>query len=558
MLTNFCVFAAIAIAIAGARNHIVKDEEPLKTPDWGSSYTAKGILYIPYAEIAEPFYAWYDAANKKSRIDYYGGMVKTYQLGTTGEFGTSLKLAPVTTEEAMNIERCLQVNGTSDYSIEPQAILPDLNGFECVGQEMINGLNTEKWQMKDSIGQKSNKYTMWLRWKNDPENSAVKYPVPIKYEMRGFNSLLGSHYDHYYLEYDYYDNSDIDPNTFEISNDLVCSSFPGPGDSHIYTFNPMKEFIHPTTSAHLDFEFNKFMNKHAKNYLTTKEHTQRKEIFRQNIRFVHSQNRKQRGFSLAINHLADRTPLEIKALRGRTHSGEYNGGKPFPYKNVKDSALPESFDWRIYGAVTPVKDQSVCGSCWSFGTVGAIEGAYFLKTGGNLVRLSQQALIDCSWGYGNNGCDGGEDFRAYQWMQKHGGIPTEEEYGPYLGQDSYCHVQNTTLVAKITGWVNVTSNDQNALKIALLKHGPISVAIDASPRTFTFYSNGIYYDDKCKNDIDGLDHAVLLVGYGKINDKGYWLVKNSWSNYWGNDGYILMSMNNNNCGVMTTPTYVTM
>lgn len=106
--------------------------------------------------------------------------------------------------------------------------------------------------------------------------------------------------------------------------------------------------------------------------------------------------------------------------------------------------------------MTPVKDQSICGSCWSFGTIGAIEGAFFLRNGGNLVRLSQQALIDCSWGYGNNGCDGGEDFRAYQWMLKMGGVPTEEEYGGYLGQDGYCHVQNVTLQAPITGWVNVS------------------------------------------------------------------------------------------------------
>ena len=79
---------------------------------------------------------------------------------------------------------------------------------------------------------------------------------------------------------------------------------------------------------------------------------------------------------------------------------------------------------RLYGAVTPVKDQSVCGSCWSFGTVGTLEGALFLNTG-QLTRLSQQALVDCSWGFGNNGCDGGEDWRAYQWIIKHGGIPTE-------------------------------------------------------------------------------------------------------------------------------------
>lgn len=98
------------------------------------------------------------------------------------------------------------------------------------------------------------------------------------------------------------------------------------------------------------------------------------------------------------------------------------------------------------------------------------------------------------YSYGNNGCDGGEDFRAYQWMMKHGGIPSEEEYGPYLGQDGYCHIANTTMHAKITGFVNVTTNDINSLKQAMLKNGPISVAIDASHKTFSFYSNGVYYE----------------------------------------------------------------
>lgn len=124
--------------------------------------------------------------------------------------------------------------------------------------------------------------------------------------------------------------------------------------------------------------------------------------------------------------------------------------------------------------------------------------------------------------YGNNGCDGGEDFRAYQWMMKHGGIPTEEGYGPYLGQvspsssisndwiycvykyfcfisgfffkDGYCHADKVPKVAPITGYVNVTSGDENALKLAIFKHGPISVAIDAGHKTFSFYSNGIYYE----------------------------------------------------------------
>ena len=89
-----------------------------------------------------------------------------------------------------------------------------------------------------------------------------------------------------------------------------------------------------------------------------------------------------------------------------------------------------------------------------------------------LVRLSQQALIDCSWGFGNNGCDGGEDFRVYQWMMKHGGIPTEESYGPYLGQDGFCHLEQASMGLKIKGWVNVTSGDVDALKVrvSILKH----------------------------------------------------------------------------------------
>ncbi|KAG8297011.1 hypothetical protein J6590_044665 [Homalodisca vitripennis] len=110
---------------------------------------------------------------------------------------------------------------------------------------------------------------------------------------------------------------------------------------------------------------------------------------------------------------------------------------------------------------------------------------------------SWKALVDCSWGEGNNGCDGGEDFRAYQWMMKHGGLPLEADYGNYLGQDGYCHINGTPTVAAIMGYVNVTSNDPEALKVALLKHGPISVAIDASNPTFTFYANGIYNEKNC-------------------------------------------------------------
>uniref|UniRef100_A0A8B9Z3V7 Peptidase C1A papain C-terminal domain-containing protein n=1 Tax=Buteo japonicus TaxID=224669 RepID=A0A8B9Z3V7_9AVES len=138
------------------------------------------------------------------------------------------------------------------------------------------------------------------------------------------------------------------------------------------------------------------------------------------------------------------------------------------------------------------------------------------------------------------------EWRAYEWIKKHGGIASTESYGTYKGQ-----------VRVITGYVNVTSGNITAVKAAIYKHGPVAVSIDASHKTFSFYSNGIYYEPKC-GESGALDHAVLAVGYGVLQGETYWLIKNSWSTYWGNDGYILMAMKDNNCGVATEATYPTL
>ncbi|XP_014483749.1 PREDICTED: digestive cysteine proteinase 1 [Dinoponera quadriceps] len=547
--TLLLIFCGICYVVASSK-------EALAGPAFSQTYTVKGTLYIPYAEIREPFYAWYDGTSGSSRIDYYGGMVKTYQLSHKEQYGASIKIAPVTTESVINEDTCLQVNGTKDMKIEPQSILPDTHEMKCIGEEMINGLMCEKWRLVQEIGEKTNKYTLWIRYKKSPRVPQLKEPIPVRYEMRGFNSLLGSHYDHYYLDYDWYSSETPSSDVFKITENTTCASFPGPGENHIYTFNPMREFIH-NYEGHVDEAFDNFKTTHKKHYSNDLDHKSRKEVFRQNMRFIHSTNRANLGYQLNANHLADRTDLEMRALRGKQYTKGYKGGAPFPHDIEKEIAdVPDSVNWGLYGAVTPVKDQSVCGSCWSFGTTGAVEGAYFMKYN-KLISLSQQALIDCSWGFGNNGCDGGEDFRAYQWIMKHG-LPTEEDYGDYLGQDGYCHINNVTTTAKITGYVNVTPSSVDALKIAIALHGPISVAIDASHKTFSFYSHGVYYDAACGNTEDKLDHAVLAIGYGTLLGKNYWLVKNSWSNYWGNDGYILMAQKDDNCGILLTPTYVTM
>jgi C1A family cysteine protease len=184
---------------------------------------------------------------------------------------------------------------------------------------------------------------------------------------------------------------------------------------------------------------------------------------------------------------------------------------------------------------------------------GNVEGAYFVKTG-KLLSLSQKQSVDCSWAFGDNGCDGGEDFRAYNYIMKAGYLSTEVEYGHYKAIDGKCHDKGVERVVNIKGFYNVTTNSVEALKHALVNYGPVSISIDASRPTFAFYSHGAYYDEKCQNAPDNLDHAVLAVGYATINGRLVWKVKNSWSTHWGNDGYTYISAKNNNCGVLYAPT----
>uniref|UniRef100_A0A0K8T3S5 Counting factor associated protein D n=2 Tax=Lygus hesperus TaxID=30085 RepID=A0A0K8T3S5_LYGHE len=527
-------------------------------PLWPKAYSVRGAISIPYTELYEPFQAWYDEKTGNSRIDYYDGMAKTFQLSSwPSKNGSMVKIVPVTTDDQMNRITCLKTEGEAAGEVTPQSILPDLSDFKCVGKGVINGIQAEQWSRVEQDEEKTSEYIMWIKWKNYSTGS--KIAVPVYYEMKGYNSLLGSHYDHYYLSYQAYNPTAPAKSVWRIPSTQACTNL-GLGVGDVATFNPMKEFVH-NYDHHINQAWDNFVKKHKREYNEQSEHALRKYIFKQNHRFIHSHNRADHGYKLALNHLADRTDGELKALRGRKITKGSNGGSPFPYKEegiqTATQTLPIDFDWRLYGAVNPVKDQSICGSCWSFGTTGTIEGAYFVKTG-KLISLSEQALVDCSWGYGNNGCDGGLDYTSYEWIMKHGGIPLEEEYGPYLAMDGRCHSDKVKLVAPITGWVNVTAHNERALKLSIFKHGPVSIAINASLKTFSFYSNGVYYDPKCKGGIDDLDHAVLAVGYGWLNHKKYWLVKNSWSNHWGNDGYILMQIKNNNCGVMTSPTYVTM
>ncbi|XP_031628990.1 cathepsin L1-like isoform X2 [Contarinia nasturtii] len=219
--------------------------------------------------------------------------------------------------------------------------------------------------------------------------------------------------------------------------------------------------------------------------------------------------------------------------------------------------LPRSIDWRDIGAVAEIKNQGVCGSCWSFSATGALEGQHFRKTG-QLISLSEQNLIDCS----SDGCNGGFPDKALQYIKDNGGINTENAY-PYKYGDDYfedktCKYNATNVGAIVTGVVKIPTGDEQKLMTALATIGPISVAIDASG-AFGFYhhSKGVYYNPNCATENENLDHAVLLVGYGTdANGKDYYIIKNSWGTSWGDGGFMKMARTGqNHCGIATDAYY---
>ena len=328
---------------------------------------------------------------------------------------------------------------------------------------------------------------------------------------------------------------------------IVCAMFVGSSASNV---------SHMSESAIMD-RFHAYQVDFGKNYPAS-DHYFRFNVFKDNFNHIISHNSNNtRTFDMAVNKFTDMTPDEFrfKMVGGYRADADVSTGCGSFVSTGK--SVPDSIDWRLDGAVTPVKDQGQCGSCWSFSATGALEGAWSVKTC-KLVSLSEQQLVDCAGiRYGSMGCNGGLMEGAFNYAIDKG-MCTEDSY-PYTSGETQtggtCH--SCTSVVKVSKCFNVKTNDQIALKEAV-SNSPVAIAIEADTRYFQSYSSGILTSSTCGTT---LDHGVLIVGYGEEDGQKYWLVKNSWSSKWGDSGFVKIARSESSddggvCGISMEASFV--
>lgn len=311
------------------------------------------------------------------------------------------------------------------------------------------------------------------------------------------------------------------------------------------------------------YSFEQYQADFGKHYASFEERAERLTHFQRNLDAVRAHNALNKSWKEGINHLSDRSPEEVAKLRGYDRALGYsstgNGLALQSEHNIDVSSLPKSVDWRGKGAVTAVKDQGQCGSCWTFASAETLESAHYLKTG-ILLDLSEQQIASCTdtgGCGGTGGCEGGTAEKAYAGLMANGrGIASEWVY-PYTshaGSDAKCIYSATMEVAaNITSYTKLPSNQAAPLMQAVATVGPIAISVDAS--AWSRYESGVF--DGCNLKAPVLDHAVQLVGYGSDAAFGdYWLVRNSWTPVWGEKGYIRVKRydpTNPPCGTDSSP-----
>jgi len=301
--------------------------------------------------------------------------------------------------------------------------------------------------------------------------------------------------------------------------------------------------------ANNDLLFTNFKEQHGKTYPNAAEEALRSKVFAVNMVEAARLEKANPQATFGASKFADLSAAEFKVYHSLKVQNKSSPAPMFSEEQVRQ-ALATGVDWRSKGAVTQVKDQKQCGSCWAFSSTGGIEGQWFLA-GNKLTSVSEQELVSCD--KADSGCQGGLMDSAYKWLLtgrsgKNTGKIVEESAYPYTsgsGSSGTCKsVKGMADGATISAYKDITHSEAQ-MAAYVSASGPLPIAVDAQSGWQT-YKSGIVSSCTGKS----LDHGVLAVGY----TSDYWIVKNSWGASWGEAGYIRLAYGSNQCGLNKSPT----
>ncbi|CAL0304567.1 unnamed protein product [Lupinus luteus] len=282
--------------------------------------------------------------------------------------------------------------------------------------------------------------------------------------------------------------------------------------------------------------FQIWKKEHSRVYNDLQEMSKRFDIFISNLNDIIDSNAKRMSSSdyiLGLNKFADWSNEEFEETYLNNNVDMPEEDSDMKLNDDLTPYVPSSLDWRKKGAVTEVKNQGRCGSCWAFATVAGIEGINAVARG-KLISLSEQQLVSCD--KNSHGCKGGRVKNGLDWVLKNGGIASEENY-PYIAKNGTC-TRKVKSSAYIDGYRRLTNSDNALLSATVIQ--PIIACLNATG--FKHYQRGIFNGRYCKKTTF-TSHCVLIVGYNSYNGVDYWIAKNSWGKDWGRDGYILIKRN---------------
>eukprot|EP00892_Ulva_mutabilis_P006600 jgi/Ulvmu1/4311/UM002_0032.1 len=572
----------------------LKDAPKLKLP---TAYEAKFTFSIPYTAQYLPSYLEYPVhmwVNKEKRLvrmdvnsDEYVAGVKAWGLDSSISKNGALYFRT----PRLNEYTCLVSASSEQVHIATKGVTNLLTAMHetsapALGRKLLQAKlpGFSKWEFQEYMDWRGVKAEKWT-YKHKIEERVSHYEVIVSVEEEllylrtlGSEYTTGAHFDEYIMDFSSFKELDADD---EAPFDLPPECYNTPLEQGVQSMALALAALAPD-SLLAPTDFAEFSERHGRQHRNDAERRQRAHAYVHHSMTIKRHNlRAGRGYTLAENRYTDwlepefshllgfkRDPQATAAVSAVMHGNAEPGGTSSKFEHTMGGTdLPENFDWRGTGAVGVVKDQGVCGSCWSFSAAQVLASAQFMATG-EFVSLSEQQIMDCAWKYGygqlhNQACDGGWPELGVKYTIEHGGSFEEKDY-PYQGVDDFCRAQNGQLheqpdakpAFRASGLKFVERYNREAVKEALVKYGPLSIGVDAEPIPFRFYSSGVLDTEECSSAPANIDHAVLLVGYGVEDGMDYWLVKNEWSAHWGDAGYIKVAQEHD-CAVATEAFFVT-